>query len=450
VRLTAYRFALDPTPRQARYLDGHCGAARKAFNWGLGRVKANLDQRAAERSYGIGDEVLTPSLNWTLYGLRKVWNQAKNDVAPWWAEYSKEAYSSGLDALARALKNWGDSRKGKRAGRAVGFPRFKAKHRAQRSCRFTTGVIRCEEGHAVLPRIGAVKLHEHPARLLAALGDGARIMSATIRFERGRWHVSFTVEQDVPKPPVKVGPVVGVDLGIRHLAVLSTGEKIDNPRHLAASLRKLGRMSRTVSRRQGPDRRTGQLPSNRWLKANEKRNRAHYKVTDRRRDALQKLTTRLATENATVVAEDLNVSGMVKNRRLARHVADAGFAELRRQLEYKTQRSGGQLVVADRWFPSSKTCSGCGVVKAKLLLSARTYVCDSCGLTMDRDENAAANLAALVVAASGAETENGCGADQKTRSSGRVAEKRQPGDAEACETGTVPHRTGSDVPTHAQ
>ncbi|WP_350274746.1 IS607 family element RNA-guided endonuclease TnpB [Kribbella sp. HUAS MG21] len=437
--LRAYKYALNPTPRQARLLDGHCGAARKAFNWGLGQVKAVMDQRAAEASYAIPEELLTPAMSWSMYSLRKAWNEVKATVAPWWAEYSKEAYASGLTRLAAALKNWSDSRKGKRAGRPVGFPRFKSKHRAVKSCRFTTGVIRCEERYAVLPRIGRVRLHETPAPELV---DGtARIVAATIRFERGRCFVSFTVEEDpYVRAPARPDAVVGVDLGIKSLAILAEpgGEPqtVPNPRHLDAALRKLGRLSRRASRRVGPDRRTGGTPSKRWRRAKAHRNRVHHQVAYRRADALHKFTTGIAAEYGIVVVEDLNVAGMLENRRLARRVGDAGFGEIRRQLAYKTQWNGGRLILADRWFPSSKTCSGCGVVKAKLLLSERDYVCGSCGLVMDRDENAARNLAALAVAVSGTETLNGRGADQKTRDTGQVAEKRLPGSPQR-ETGTA-------------
>lgn len=158
-----------------------------------------------------------------------------------------------------------------------------------------------------------------------------------------------------------------------------------------------------------------------------------------RRDGLHKLTTRLAGEYGTIVVEDLNVSGMLRNRRLARHIADAGFAELRRQLGYKVAWQGGRLIMADRWYPSSKTCSGCGAVKTKLPLSERTYTCITCGLALDRDLNAARNLAALAesVVTAGSGPVAGRGADQKTRSSGQVAVKRQPSTASAGRTGTV-------------
>ncbi|MGS2646354.1 helix-turn-helix domain-containing protein, partial [Streptosporangium sp. LJ11] len=139
----AYRYALDPTPEQARLLASHCGASRFAFNWGLARIKAAMDQRAAEQSYDIADEMLT-EVPWSLYGLRRAWNASKEVIAPWWADNSKEAYNSGLDGVVRALRNWSASRNSTRKGPKIGFPRFKSKHRAVSSCRFTTGAIRVE------------------------------------------------------------------------------------------------------------------------------------------------------------------------------------------------------------------------------------------------------------------------------------------------------------------
>lgn len=443
--LLAYRYALDPTPAQERALWSHAGAARVAFNWGLARVKANLDQREAEKSYGITGDGLTPCVSWSLYSLRKDWNAAKDTVAPWWPECSKEAFNTGLDRLARALKNWDDSRKGKRKGKPSGFPRFRSRRRARPSVRFTTGAIRCEATHAVLPRLGRIKLHERPAM------SDARILSATVRHERGRWFVAFTAEEDITRPaPTRPDVTAGVDLGIKTLAVVaaSTGEvfEVPNPRHLSRSLRKVRRLSRAVSRRQGPDRRTGQRASNRWKRADAARNRAVARVADQRKDSIHKLTTTLARTYGTIVAEDLHVAGMVKNRRLARHVADASFTEIRRQLAYKTAWHGGCLIVADRWFASSKTCSGCGAVKAKLALSERTYVCTTCGLVLDRDVNAAVNLARL--AGSGPDS-NGRGADRKTGPARQVAVKRQPGAQQCGETGTVPRQRGTVKTGHS-
>ena len=179
-----------------------------------------------------------------------------------------------------------------------------------------------------------------------------------------------------------------------------------------------------------------QHPSNRWRRASAALAKAQGRVADQRRDSTHKLTTSLARQLGTVVIEDLYVAGMLKNHRLARHISDAFFGELRRQLEYKTVLSGGRVVVVDRWFCSSKTCSGCGAVKAKLALSERSYVCMACGMVLDRDLNAAKNLAArgeVMVAGSGPETVNGRGGVGVLA----LPVKRQPGTAQAGNTGTV-------------
>ena len=251
----AYRYALDPTPEQARLLASHCGAARFAFNWGLARVKAAMNQRAAEQSYGIADEVLT-EVPWSLYGLRRAWNTAKEVSAPWWAENSKEAYNTGLDGVTRAVKNWVASRKGTRAGKKVGFPRFKSKHRAIPSCRFTTGAIRVEAGRrqVTLPRLGTLRTHESTRKLARHLERGTgRILSATIGRQGGRWFVAFTCEIDrADRTPARPDAVVGVDLGVKDLAVLSTGEVIANPKHHRSALKRLRRLNKQLARRIGP------------------------------------------------------------------------------------------------------------------------------------------------------------------------------------------------------
>jgi IS605 OrfB family transposase len=447
--LQAYRFALDPTPTQIRDLRSHAGAARFAYNWGLAEIKANLGQREAEATYGVGQDDLTPSLSWSAYSLRDGWNEAKATTAPWWADNSKEVYANGLANLAQALKNWGESRKGARKGRKVDFPRFKSRDKATPSFRFTTGAIRCETMHAVLPRLGRIKLHEDASALACKVTAGtARILSATVRYTRGRWFVAFTV--DLARPagtPTDPDVIVGVDLGIKTLAVLSTGEVIENPKHLKAATRKLKRLQRAVSRRRGPydvKSRRRQTPSGRYERAAKALSSAHGRVADLRRDGIHKATTQIASRFGTVVVEDLNVAGMLANHRLARAVADASFGEIRRQLTYKTGWNGGTLIVADRWFPSSKTCSGCGAVKTKLRLSTRTYVCTACGLVLDRDENAARNLAAYgreaMVAGSGSETVNGRGAGRKPSPSGAVAgsEASHPAPLSAGQTGTAP------------
>ncbi|MFE4771539.1 IS607 family element RNA-guided endonuclease TnpB [Streptomyces sp. NPDC056713] len=469
----AYRFALDPNAVQERALHSHCGAARAAYNWAVAWIEASWWQRKAESTYGVPQEQLTEWRPWSLPALRKAFNAVKHTdprFAAWWQDNSKEAYNTGLANAAAAFDNYARSRQGLRRGRAMGLPRFKSKRKARLSCRFTTGTIRVDADgrHVTLPRLGTLRTHEPTVKLLARVQAGtARILSATVRHERGRWFVSFQVEvkQDLARV-ARPQAAVGIDLGVKTLAVMadSTGEirGLANPGHYDRARKQLRRASRVVSRRQGPDRRTGHKPSKRWEKANAARNRVHHRVANLRADALHKLTTSIAAEYGTVVVEDLNVAGMLRNRRLARRIADAGFGEIRRQLEYKTrQRHASRLVVADRWYPSSKTCSECGAVKAKLPLHVRTYECDACDLVLDRDDNAALNLAALAAAAvtgtgvagdqDTTQVSKPRGADRKTRATAR-SRKATGGRAGGA---TLPHqrqtetrdRTQAEAPT---
>jgi putative transposase len=271
VVIQAYRFALDPGPGQGEALRSHCGGQRYAFNWGLARVTANVGQREAERSYGVPADGLTPSVSWSAYSLREEWNLAKDTVAPWWGENSKEACASGLANLAVALKNWDDSRTGKRRVPKVRFPRFKGK-RAGLSCRFTTGAFGLADAdrrHVTLPRIGLVRTHESTRKLARHVGRGtARIRSATVSHRAGRWFCSFSVEITRADPaPARPGSTVGVDLGVKSPAVLSTGETVPNPRHREIAQRELRRLQRRAARRVGPDRRTrrpGMSPGSAW------------------------------------------------------------------------------------------------------------------------------------------------------------------------------------------
>ena len=465
----AFRFALDPDASQEHALRSHCGAARAAYNWAVGWVEASWWQRRAEESYGVAEEQLTQWRPWSLPALRKAFNEGKHTdprFAAWWEENSKEAYSTGLANAAAAFDNYAKSKQGKRRGRAMGMPRFKSKRKARLSCRFTTGTIRVDADgrHVTLPRLGTIRTHEPTVKLLDRIQAGtARILSATVRHERGRWFVSFQAEVKrdlvrVTRPDV----AVGIDLGVKTLAVMadSTGEirTAPNPGHYDRARKQLRRASRVVSRRQGPDRRTGQQPSKRWEKANAQRNKVHHRVANLREDALHKLTTAVAAQYGTVVAEDLNVAGMLRNRRLARQIADAGFGEIRRQLDYKTrQRHATRLVVANRWYPSSKTCSRCGAVKAKLPLHVRTYECDACALVIDRDDNAALNLAALAAACvtgtGVAEDQDTApavskprGADQKTRAT-RPRRKAEAGRAGGA---TLPHQRQTETRDRTQ
>lgn len=415
--MEAVRVALDPSPAQERLLLSHAGGARFAFNAGLAHVKEALD---------AGDKP-----EWSLYSLRKWWNSNKDTLAvdadgtPWWAENSKEAYSSGLEALAKGLLNWSKSRKGVRKGRRMGFPRFKAKDRATPRFAYTTGRFGLIEGDPKalkLPRIGRMHCMEDVAERV----DGARVLRMTVSRRAGRWYAALTVERDdkpVTKPPR--GGAVGVDLGVKTLATLSDGTVIKNPRYLRKAERKLKRAQKVLSRKT-----TG---SKRRAKARAKVARLHARVANQRGDAIHKATTWLTQTYSEICIEDLNAAGMVKNHHLAKAIVDASFGEFRRQLEYKTARSGAALHVVDRWYPSSKTCSRCGRVKAKLSLSERTYRCDGCGLVIDRDLNAAVNIN---VAGSAPETLNAHrGTGRRNDLSGRATldpvkcepSKRRPG-----------------------
>jgi putative transposase len=432
-------------------LDGHAGVSVRAgpdsasggcssaalwcraggVQLGLARVTANLGQRQGDASYGIAAEDLAPSLLWSMYALRQAWNRVKDQVAPWWAECSKEAYAGGLDQLARGVKNWSESGSGTRGGPRMGFARFKSKRRSGLSCRFPTGPIRVDPDrqHVTLPVLGTSRRTSRPAHSPAASttarrGSGPRRCGT--RPGAGSCRSPSTSSGPNPPRPGRTRPGV------------------DNPTHLGSALRKLRRACRTGSRRRGPDRRSGQAPANRWRTANKTRHRVQYRATRVRRDAIHTLTTGLAGEYGTIVVEDLPVAGMLRNRRPARAIADAGFGEIRRPLRSSTKPrwGGGRLEVADRWFPSSKTCSNCPAVKPKLSLRVRTFRCEHCGVVLDRDVNASLTLPALVtrhVAGSGSETGNGRGADRKTEPSsagGREASTPAPG-------GPRPDRTGT-------
>ena len=385
----AVKVALDPTPAQERLFLSHAGAARFAFNAGLAHVKEALEAGAKPE--------------WSFYSLVRWWNASKDvlavdaDGVPWWAENSKEAANTGLRSLASALTNWSKSRRGARKGRKVGFPKFKAKDRATPRFAYTTD-FRLIEGDPKalrLPKVGRVHCMEDVAERVG----GARVLRVTVSRRAGRWYAALTVERDdkpVTKPPR--GGAVGIDLGVKTLATLSDGTVIENPRCLAASERRLKMAQKALSRKVKGSRRRA--------KARAKVARIHAHVANQRLDAIHKATTWLAETYSEISIEDLNVAGMVKNYHLAKAVSDAAFAEFRRQLEYKTARTGAVLRVIDRWYPSSKTCSACGAVKVKLSLAERVYKCDGCGLVMDRDLNAAININ---VAGSAPETQNAHG-----------------------------------------
>jgi putative transposase len=285
-----------------------------------------------------------------------------------------------------------------------------------------------------LPRLGTIRTHESTRKLARRLESGtARILSATVSRTAQRWHVSFTVEaeRDVPQRYAWPGSVIGLDLGVKTLLIGAdhAGKiiSVSGPKALRSSLRKLRHASRVHARK-------AKSSANR-RKATDRLARIHARIANVRADALHKATSDLASRYETVVAEDLNVTGMLANRKLARAVSDQGFGATRRMLSYKTAWKGGRLIVADRWYPSSKTCSACGWRKPSLTLKERMFACEACGLVLDRDQNAARNL--LGLAASGADSGNACGGTIGPRPSRHVPVKQEPGTADADQTGTA-------------
>ncbi|MFX1559956.1 MAG: RNA-guided endonuclease InsQ/TnpB family protein [Promethearchaeota archaeon] len=370
----AYRYELDPNNRQRSSLRRHSGVARFAYNWGL-------EQRINFFRKNQGKDRFTDAIK-----QHKLLNSLKKIQFPWMYECSKCAPQEALRDLHRAFQNF---YRGRKKGQKVGFPRFKRK--GVRDSFRLTGIIRFEGRKIQLPRIGKVRIKERKE-----VYCNGRILSVTVRRRADKWFASVTVEEDIPDPTPINGQAVGVDLGVKTLVTLSDGTVFANPRVLGRRIKKLRQLSRSLSRKK--------KGSKNREKTKLRLARMYLRIFNIRQDTMHKVTTYLAKSHSRIVIEDLCVSGMLKNRRLARAIGDVAFYKFRRQLEYKCMWYGSKLVVAPRTFPSSKLCSHCGHRKEELSLSEREYVCEQCGLEIDRDLNAALNL----VAVSLPETENAC------------------------------------------
>jgi putative transposase len=412
---------LDPTPAQAQLLRSYCGASRFAYNWTVAVAKENKDKRKIERNAGIDEADLTKSLSWSAWSMTPLWNSVKDEVAPWHRDVTKHAFRSGVTNASIALKNYQESAKGIRRGPLVGFPKFKNRHSKQS---FTLIELK-RPGHwfsedsrhvrlilprfATDPRITRRREHlqwlhttESLSRLKKKVMSGEwAIQAVTISFVGGRWQASFSVRQlvvDAPRATRPLGALVGVDLGVKNLATLTvpvTGLSDDcghvaNPRHLNAEIVHLDRLDRQLKR--------CQKGSKNRAKIRLRRQRLYGRIARTRNLYHHRLTTTLAGSFETVVLEDLRVSDMVKRSKknstnaLSRSILDAGFYELRRQLIYKAEDRGHRVVVVGQYYPSSKMCSHCGETKAKLALSDRVFECSNCGISLDRDVNAARNI----------------------------------------------------------
>jgi putative transposase len=365
----AYKTELDLNDRQVTACKRHAGAARWAYNWGL---QVKQERYTATKTSPTAIE------------LHRELNALKKTQVPWMYQVSKCAPQEALWNLDAAFTNFfrrcALKKQGKWKGK-LGYPQLKTKKKGLGSFRLTGSIVVSEKA-IVLPRLGRLRLKEReylPTK-------GVQILSATVSEEVGHLYVSVQVEEEQAVPE-NTGPVVGIDLEVKSLATLSDGEVIPNPRHLKQRLKKLKRLQRVVSRRQkgGQNRK----------KAVHKLAKPHRQIRHQRHTTLHQVTTRLAKTKSVLVVENLYVAGMLKNHHLAQVIGDVGFAEFKRQLLYKASWYGARVILADRWEPSSRQCSECGWIDEELTLSDRTFHCESCGLVLDRDLNAAINLAKL-------------------------------------------------------
>lgn len=378
--MIAHKIALDPNDVQETYFRKAAGTARFAYNWALNQWQQQYDAWKADSSLPKPSDA----------ALRRQLNAIKREQFPWMLEVTKNAPQMAIMHLGDAFKNFFKG--------TAAYPTFKKKGRHD-SFSLTNDQFSIKGRRVHVPHVGWVRLRE-------SLRWDGNVLSGTISRTADRWFLSVTLE--IPDPPWirrENQTVVGVDLGISALATLSTGEKIVGPKAYATAMPKLRQLSKQFSRqREAAKVRAGlkpgepipqgmHIPWSENMRTTQRRiARLHARMANIRADALHQLTTMLVERFDIIAIEDLNVKGMLKNHTLARAIADMGFREFRRQLEYKAAQRGKTVVVVDRWYPSSKTCSACGYKMAKMPLSVRAWTCPACGTHHDRDLNAAIHL----------------------------------------------------------
>jgi putative transposase len=382
----AYKTELKPNNRQRTNLLQHAGAARFAYNWGL-QIKIEEYEKTGK----------SPSA----YTIHKELVEKKKKEFSWMYQVSKCAPQEALIDLDKAFRNFF---RGLKNGTKIGFPKFKSKRSGVNSFRLY-GSIRVFSSSVQLPRLGRIKIKERG--YLPLESERVRIISATVSTRAGRWSISLSVEEDIDVPK-NYGPIVGVDLGIKYMATVSDGTMIENPKALLRYERKLKRLQRSLSRKK--------IGSRNREKVRKQIQILYMRITNIRKDAIHKATSSLTKTKSVIGVEDLCVRGLVRGR-FSKSVSDVGFGEFRRQLEYKSKWYGSKVVVINRFYPSSKTCSSCREVKNSLSLSVRTFFCEECGLRLDRDLNASLNI--MKVAVEFTETLNAC-KSQEVQSLGLV------------------------------
>jgi len=360
--LRVHKIKLNPNKSQEQYFAQACGVARHAYNWALAEWK---------RQYEAGEKPSEMSL-------RKQYNAVKSVDFPWALDVTKCAPQQAIKNVGTAFRNFFRNIK---QGKKTGYPKFKKKgHRD--SFRADNGPqkkgessVKVDGKKIKLPKIGWIRMREE-------VRFSGSIQSTTVSKMADGWYVSVLVETEDRLQAKNDKGAVGVDLGVKTLAVLSDGTDVKGEKSQKKFLNRLRRLNKSLSRKK--------KGSANFKKAKTKLSKLHKRIADIREDSLHKLSNKLATEYSVIGIEDLNVKGMVKNRCLARSISDQGFGKLRAMIEYKAVMTGSTVIVVDRWFPSSKTCHLCGTIH-DLKLSDRVMNCD-CGNVIDRDLNAAINL----------------------------------------------------------
>lgn len=411
---------MNPTPEQVEYLKRACGTRRFIYNWGREQWEKQYHAYQVEQtSVPEAERKLKAP---TALALKAQFNAIREEAYPWTYDVTKCVVEGAFDDLKKAYDNFF-------AGRAA-YPQYKKKGKSHESFYLSNDKFTVGSHWISIPGLGRFildqrKIAKGRGKLLRQLGtvnlaeklrfveagkastptkkrnrrkqvicEAVKILGATVSCEAGHWCVSMQVEIKKPLPPAPT-PVVGVDVGLKQAAVVSDGRVLENQRPLALHLKKLGRLQRALARKQKTkDPQTGRTVfSGNYQKQRVKVARKHQQIAAIRADTQHKFTTELARTCGTIGLEDLNILGMMANRKLARSVADAAMGQLLQFLKTKVANAGGDLFIASRWFPSTKRCSCCGHIKKRMPLKHRTYQCLICGLGIDRDLNAALNLA---------------------------------------------------------
>ena len=365
----AYKTELVINNKQETLLKQHLGCARWAYNWALSKKIEAFEKHKTDKS------VKMP----TAFSLDKEFNKLKKSEIPWMYDSSCVVPQQAMQDCDNAFKRFFERCKKKTKGKK-GFPKFKSKKNDKKSFRVNGPQVKVTDTGIQFPKIGKVKLSQKDY-----IPTDSKILSATISQRADRWFVSVLIEQPDLELIIAKNDRVGIDLGIKNLVTLSTGEVFVNPKALKSNLKRLKKRQKQASKKQ--------KGSKNREKANLKLARLYYTISNIRKDCLHKITSKIVAENQVIVLEDLKVKNMMKNHKLAQAISDVGFYEFRRQIEYKAKWHGRTVVVADTFYASSKLCCACGWKNEKLTLQDRIFECTMCYMKIDRDLNAALNLA---------------------------------------------------------